>query len=414
MNYDYDVLIVGGGLVGGSLALALGNTPLRIGVIESIPEEKRLASSAGDRALALAWGSSLILDQIGVWQGAEKKATPIRHIHVSDRGHFGKLRMSAQREGVPALGYVATARTLEEEVAARLNQSPVTMICPASVVGLKACGEAVHVSLREGDKSINLTARLLVAADGGNSTVRQLLEIGQAIGDYAQTAIVTEVETGKSSDFTAYERFTPTGPLAFLPVAKKRYSVVWTQKAAGAAALLAMPEKEFTDHLQSAFGYWLGKIALASRRQAFPLKLIRAERMTGERVVLVGNAMHQLHPVAGQGLNLGLRDIAMLAEMLTARLEFGEDIGEKAFLERYAQARQADLNRVIRFTDTTVRIFSTDFFPAAFARNAGLLALDRFQPGKRLLAQYAMGLGNRIPRFGPPLKINPWFQELPL
>ncbi len=400
MNYDYDVLIVGGGLVGGSLALALADTALRIGVIESVPEDKRIASSAGDRALALAWGSAQILGQVGVWQGAEKKAAPIRHIHVSDQGYFGKLRMSAEREGVPALGYVATARTLEEEVALRLSQSPVTMICPASVIGLKAGSEAVHVSLREGNESINLTARLLVAADGGNSTVRKLLEIGQSIRDYGQTAIVTEVNTGKSGDFTAYERFTPVGPLAFLPVAKKRYSVVWTQKADDAAELLAMPDSAFTDRLQSAFGYWLGKIALASRRQAFPLKLIRAERMADERVVLIGNAMHQLHPVAGQGLNLGLRDVAMLAEMLVARLAFGEDIGERTFLERYAQARQADLDRVIRFTDSTVRIFSTDFAPVALARNAGLLALDRFQPGKRLLAQYAMGLGNRIPRFG--------------
>ncbi len=400
MNYDYDVLIVGGGLVGGSLALALADTALRIGVIEAVPEDKRIASSAGDRALALAWGSAQILGQVGVWQGAEKKAAPIRHIHVSDQGYFGKLRMSAEREGVPALGYVATARTLEEEVALRLSQSPVTMICPASVIGLKAGSEAVHVSLREGNESINLTARLLVAADGGNSTVRKLLEIGQSIRDYGQTAIVTEVNTGKSGDFTAYERFTPVGPLAFLPVAKKRYSVVWTQKADDAAELLAMSDSAFTDRLQSAFGYWLGKIALASRRQAFPLKLIRAERMADERVVLIGNAMHQLHPVAGQGLNLGLRDVAMLAEMLVARLAFGEDIGERTFLERYAQARQADLDRVIRFTDSTVRIFSTDFAPVALARNAGLLALDRFLPGKRLLAQYAMGLGNRIPRFG--------------
>ena len=237
MTYDYDVLIVGGGLVGGSLALALGNTALRIGIIESIAEEKRITSSAGERALALAWGSAQILEQIGVWQGAGKKAAPIRHIHVSDRGHFGKLRMSAEREGVPALGYVATARALEEEVAARLKQSPVSLICPASVAGLKAGGEAVHVCLRTGTESTNLTARLLVAADGGNSTVRKLLEIGQTVRDYGQTAIVTEVATGKSSDYTAYERFTPVGPLAFLPVAKKRYSGVWTQKADDAADL---------------------------------------------------------------------------------------------------------------------------------------------------------------------------------
>jgi len=399
MNYDYDVLIVGGGLAGGSLALALCGKGLRVAVIESVAEERRRASSAGERALALSWGAAQILDQIGVWRGAEKKSAPIRHIHVSDRGHFGKLRMSAEREGVPALGYVATAKVLEDEIAAGLAASPVSVICPACVVGLKAGGAAVHASVRRGDESLNLTARLLVAADGGNSTVRNLLEIGQSSRDYAQTAIVTEVETGRGSDFTAYERFTPAGPLALLPVGKKRYSVVWTHKTDDAADLLGLPEGEFVEQLQSAFGYWLGRITLAARRQGFPLKLIRAQRIADERVVLIGNAAHQLHPVAGQGLNLGLRDVALLAEMLIARLSFGEDIGEKAFLERYAQARQDDLDRVIQFTDSTVRLFSNDYAPVALARNVGLLALDRFVPGKRLLTRYAMGLGSRIPRF---------------
>lgn len=399
MNYDFDLLIVGGGLVGGSLALALRDTSLRIAVIEATAERERIASSAGDRALALAWGSSQILDQIGIWHAAEKKSAPILHIHVSDRGHFGKLRMSAEREGVPALGYVATARALEEEIAAALRASSIYALCPGRVVGLKAGGEAVHVSLMKGDESLNLTARLIVAADGGNSTVRKLLEIGQSIRDYGQTAIVTEVETARSSDFTAYERFTQEGPLAFLPLDWKRYSVVWTLTTDNAGELLAVSDSAFEHQLQSAFGYWLGRIRLASRRQGFPLKLIRAQRMTDERVVLIGNAVHQLHPVAGQGLNLGLRDVAVLAEMLTAKMSFGEDIGEKSFIERYAAARQFDLDRVIQFTDSAVRVFSNDFLPMEFARNAGLLGLDRFKPGKHRLSRYAMGLGDRIPRF---------------
>jgi 2-octaprenyl-6-methoxyphenol hydroxylase len=372
---------------------------LRIAVIEAVSEARRKASTAGERALALAYGSTQILDQIGIWQAAEKKAAPIRHIHVSDRGHFGKLRMDAEREGVPALGYVATARTLEDEVAAALGLTSVTVICPASVVGLKAGGDAIHVCIKQADDNINLTARLLVAADGGNSTVRTLLEIGQSVRDYGQTAIVTEVETGRANDFTAYERFTSMGPLAFLPVGRKRYSVVWTQKTDDAADVLALSEQKFTQQLQAAFGFWLGKITLAAPRQGFPLKLIRSERMTDERVVLIGNAMHQLHPVGGQGLNLGLRDVALLAEMLQARLSFQEDIGDRAFLDRYAQARRDDLDRVIGFTDSTVQIFSNDFAPVALARNVGLLALDRWIPGKRLLTHYAMGLGERIPRF---------------
>ena len=399
MRCDYDVLIVGGGLAGGSLALALGRTRLRVALVESIPEDVRLASSAGERALALAWGSAQILDQIGVWQEAEKKSTPIRHIHVSDRGHFGKLRMSAEQEGVSALGYVVTARTLEDGIASALSVSPVSVICPASVVGLKSDREAIHVSLKRGGNDLNLTARLVVAADGGNSTIRKLLGIGQSQRDYGQTAIVTEVETTRSSDYTAYERFTPVGPLALLPVGRKRYSVVWTQKSEDAQDVIGMSEALFVKCLQSEFGFRLGRITLAASRQGFPLKLIRADRMTDERVVLVGNAVHQLHPVAGQGLNLGLRDVALLVEMLEARLAFGKDIGEKSFLGRYAQARWGDHDRVIGFTDSAVRIFSNEFAPLAMARNVGLLGLDRYAPAKRLIARYAMGLGGRIPRF---------------
>jgi 2-octaprenyl-6-methoxyphenol hydroxylase len=398
MTYDFDVLIVGGGLVGGSLALALGQTALRVALIESLPEAQRLASSAGDRALALAWGSTQILDQIGIWREAEMQSAPIRHIHVSDRGHFGKLRMSAEQEGVPALGYVVTARALEGAVAAALPHSLVTLICPASVIGLKAGCDAIHASLRQGEGSVNLTARLLVAADGGDSSVRKLLEIGQSVRDYGQTAIVSEVSVSRASDFTAYERFTVDGPLAFLPVGNKRYSVVWTQKTEEAGDLLAMSDDAFTQRLQAAFGHWLGRIAPTARRQGFPLKLVRALHMTHERVILIGNAAHQLHPVAGQGLNLGLRDVALLAEMLASRVLFKEDIGDQGFIDRYARARLGDLDKVIQFTDSTVRLFSNDFAPLAYARNLGLLGLDRFTPGKQQLARYAMGIGSRIPR----------------
>ena len=400
MNYDYDLLIVGGGLVGGSLALALRGSPLRIGVIESVPEAQRRASAAGDRALALAWGSAQILDQLGVWRAAETKAVPIKEIHVSDRGHFGKVRLSAQREGVPALGYVLTARVLEDEIVSALRRDCATVHCPARLIGVKAGSDAVHVSLKEGDENLNLTARLLVGADGGNSTVRKLLEIGQSVRDYQQTAIVTEVTTERSNGYVAYERFTASGPLAFLPVDKKKSSVVWTQRAADAEELLAVSEAEFRERLQSTFGYWLGRIFLASDRQGFPLKLIRAQRMSEARVVLIGNAVHQLHPVAGQGFNLGLRDVALLAEMLLARLAFNEDIGEKTFLEGYVRARQDDLSHVIHFTDSMVRFFSNDFWPLVIVRNMGLLALDGWGYGKHFLAQHAMGLGKRIPRFG--------------
>lgn len=398
MNHDFDILIAGGGLVGGSLALALRATGLRIGVLESQTNAQRLTSPAGERALALSWGSSQILDQLGIWRGAASQAMPITRIHVSDRGHFGKVRMSARSVDMPALGYVARARILEEEIVGGLALSSVKVVCPARVVGVKAGHDAVYVSLIREKESMNLSARLLVAADGGHSTVRSLLEIGQTVRDYGQTAIVCEVETERNNQGVAYERFTNTGPLAFLPVGKKRCSVVWSLKPEDAQELAAVSEQEFTARLQAAFGYWLGAVSLATSRQCFPLKLIRAERMVDDRVVLVGNAMHQLHPVAGQGFNLGLRDVAVLAERIVAQLGFGEDIGARPFLDRYAAARRNDLAGVIRMTDGMVRLFSTDDLITARARNLGLLALDNVQFAKRLLMVYAMGRGQGISR----------------
>jgi len=396
MNYDFDVLIVGGGLVGGSLALALRDAPLRLGIVEALTETQRQALTAGDRALALARGTVQILDRLGVWQDVAAKAMPIRHIHVSDRGRFGKTRLHALEKGVDALGHVIVARTLEDRIAGELRGLDAELLCPARIIGLKAGGDGVCVTLKKGDECLNLTAALVVAADGGNSTVRRLLGIEQSVRDYGQTAIVTEVRTEADVNFTAYERFTTSGPLALLPLERRKCSVVWTMKSQDADELLGESDSNFTARLQSAFGYWLGRIRLASKTQGFPLKLIQAEKMADERVLLIGNAMHQIHPVTGQGFNLGLRDAAFLAERLFTRLAFKEDIGEKAFLDRYVRSRQRDLANTIHFTDGLIRAFCTEFPPLALARNAAMIALDCLPPAKRLLARHAMGYGFRL------------------
>lgn len=399
-RFDYDLVIVGGGLVGGSLALALQQAPLRIAVIEASTESERRASPAGDRALALARGSTQILDRLGLWPAIEPAARAITRIHVSDRGHIGKTRIDAAHEGVKALGYVATARRIEDLIVTALQQASPELLQPARVIGLKAGEECICVTLKRGEEHINLTSRLVVAADGSDSSVRKLLDIGQTVRDYGQTAVVIEVATEQDPCGTAYERFTPSGPLAVLPIGDRRCSVVWTLRSAEAEDVMAWPEAMFLDLLQRTFGNWLGRLALASPRQRFPLKLVQAARMTDQRVVLIGNALHQLHPVAGQGFNLGLRDAAQLAEALITRAGFGEDIGDAAFLNRYAASRKRDLDRVIFFTDSLIRIFSTEFPPLALARNLGLLALDFWPGAKRMLARHAMGLGERMPRFG--------------
>jgi 2-octaprenyl-6-methoxyphenol hydroxylase len=391
MLYDYDLLIGGGGLAGNCLALALKDCGLKIAIIEACSREQLHNSPAGDRALALAAGTVAKLEELGVWQAVKKQATAIKHIHVSDQGHFGKTRLSAQQEGVEALGYVITARDIESHVAKLVAEAGISQYCPARIIGLSSDSHAVHVSLRQADESVNLTAKLLVGADGGESTVRKLLEIPQHKTDYGQTAIVTTVKTFLPHQNTAYERFTAFGPLALLPQGNYQASVVWTRSHEQAADLMACSEKYVITQLQDCFGYRLGELTLAAPRRAFPLTLIRAEQMMAERTVIIGNAVHQLHPVAGQGFNLGLRDVVQLADMLMTEQKNARDVGAADFLQHYAKLRQQDHNRVINLTDSLVKLFSTPSLPIAAARNIGLALLDHIPPAKKLLARQAMG-----------------------
>ena len=400
LQHDYDLLIAGGGLAGNCLALALKETGLRIAIIEANVHEQLRASPAGDRALALAAGTVKMLDALGIWQGVSQAATAIKNIHISDRGHFGKVRLSAQKENVAALGYVITAREIETHVASLVNQANIELICPARVVGLMSGNNAVNVSLKRGDEPLNLSAKLLIGADGGNSSVRKLLNITQQVTEYGQTALVTTVKSSIPHKNTAYERFTASGPLALLPVENNHCAVVWTRTNEDADALMSGGEADFLAELQECFGYRLGELTLAAPRRAFPLSLIRAEKMVADRTVIIGNAAHQLHPVAGQGFNLGLRDVVQLAEMITEQHEATKDIGAPDFLKTYAESRQKDHDRTIAFTDNVVRIFSSDWLALAAARNIGLALLDHIPAAKALLTRHAMGLAGRLPRLG--------------
>ncbi len=398
MRDDFDIIVVGGGLVGGCLALALESSGLHVLVVESASDEERKLSPAGDRAIALAYGSFLILKQLGIWAGVEPSTMPIKKIHVSDQGHFGKTRLSSQQEGVEALGYVVKARVLEDYIYNKLTESSVELICPAQVTDLESGTDGVGISLKHGEQSLSLTTKLTVGADGGNSTVRRLLGIDKKIIDYGQTAIATTVKPEIDHEFTAFERFTPSGPLAFLPTDDRCCSVIWTRTTNDAKELMRMSGAEFIESLQSCFGYRLGALALKGPRGAFPLQLVRVERMVSERVVLVGNAVHQLHPVAGQGLNLGLRDIAQLAELILGIDGQNDDPGGAGLLQQYAKIRQRDHNMAAGMTDGLVRIFASERFPFTFVRNVALQVLDHCPWSKHAFALYAMGLGGRVPR----------------
>lgn len=400
MQQNVDLLIVGGGLAGNCLALALKDSGLRLLIVEANTRAQQQASPAGDRALALAAGTVTMLESLGIWQGISQEATAIKTIHISDQGHFGKTRLSARNEQVEALGYVISARDIEGHVAHLVSEANIELISPARLVGLMSGAEEVNASLKLAKEASTLSAKLLVGADGGMSSVRNLLEIPQTTSHYGQTALVTTVRTSLPNRHTAYERFTTSGPLALLPVAGNYSSVVWTRTNEDAEALMSGSEDDFINELQQCFGYKLGSLSLAAPRRAFPLSLIRARQMVSGRAVIIGNAVHQLHPVAGQGFNLGLRDVVALAEMLIEQVKQGKDIGADGFLKAYAEARQKDHDRTILFTDQLVRIFSNNRAALSAARNVGLTLLDHLPVAKSLLSRHAMGLAGRLPRLG--------------
>ena len=391
MQHEYDLVIVGSGLAGNCLALMLKNTGLRIAIVEAATREELHASPAGDRALALAAGTVQTLNTLGLWQGISKTATAIKHIHISDQGHFGKTRLSAQKEQVEALGYVISARDIETHIANLVSESTIELIAPARVVGLMSSDNEIFINLKQGTESLNITAKLLVGADGGLSSVRQLMGITQNVTEYEQTALVTTIKSSLANNNTAYERFTASGPLALLPVGSHSCSVVWTRKDEDAQALMLGSEADFIAELQQCFGYKLGQLSLTAPRRAFPLSLIRAEKMVIDRTVIIGNAAHQLHPVAGQGFNLGFRDVVQLAEQLIKQHETNNDIGDASFLNTYANTRKKDHDRTIGFTNTVVNVFSNEWLALVTARNIGLTLLDYIPTVKSMLTRQAMG-----------------------
>ncbi len=398
-----DVAIVGGGMVGLSLAAALSRLPLDVVVIEPVPAGEAGQPSFDSRTSALSNGTRRILEGLGVWRSVAAEATPIKRIHVSDRGRFAFARLSAEQQGVPALGYTLENRLLGAALWRAMSAAPrVKILSPAQVTRVTPGAERVDLAV-EGCGETGVSARLVVAADGAKSAVREAFGIDATVWDYGQHAVIANVAAGRFHDFVAYERFTPTGPIAVLPLADGRCTIVWTLAPDAAREALALDDAAFLAAFQERFGHRLGQFTRVGKRHAYPLALTRSERQVAPRAVIIGNAAQGLHPIAGQGFNLGLRDVATLAEVIADEVRASGaamDPGSPAVLERYADWRRADRRTVIAFTDGLVRLFGNPLAPVAAARSAGLLLFDLLPPAKDAFARVTMGLAGRVPKLG--------------
>jgi 2-octaprenyl-6-methoxyphenol hydroxylase len=416
---DADVLIAGGGMVGLSLALALADAALTVIVVDSLPAAEREAVGYDGRSSAIAEGSRRVLDGIGVWNRMAPEACPILDIRVSDArvGHPASLLFlhydhrqleppaAAKRRAAPAgrpspMGYIVEnlviRRALLAAIAARRG---IRHLAPAQAVSFTREAGQARIALADGR---SLTGRIVIAADGRGSPMRKAAGIRLTEWEYPQSGIVCTIGHELSHQNVAHEHFLPSGPFAVLPMIDDenghRSSIVWTEKRDLVPAIMALSADDFAAEIQRRFGDSLGRIRLLGQRWAYPLKLQHAMGYVGDRLALVGDAAHAIHPIAGQGLNLGLRDVAALAETLVDAHRLGLDIGVGEPLERYERWRRFDNLMLLAATDLLNRLFSNDIAPIRLARDLGLGLVNRMPPLKRLFMRHAMGMVGDLPR----------------
>jgi 2-octaprenyl-6-methoxyphenol hydroxylase len=406
---DFDVLIAGGGLVGGSLAIALAGTSCRVGLVEAVPPDSSAQPSFDDRTIALSRGSYRILNQLEVWPLIADAVWPIHKIHVSEQKRFGTALIAADEQGIPELGFVIKSRQLGQALWQKLGELPtVTTFCPARVAATEVEATTRSVTLT-GDKVVSINTQLLVVADGARSELRGALGIKASDRDYGQVAVVANIQVdARHAGHIAYERFTPEGPLAILPGQNGLYTVVLARSSDSAPTVMAMSDKDMLDLVQSSFGFRLGRFTRLGKRYAYPLHLVTADRIIAERAVVIGNAANGLHPVAAQGFNLGLRDVASLGEVIAdgyGMQAAAFDPGAAAVLAKYSDWRQSDQSKVVGFTDSLIRLFGIPGAPVSIGRGVGLAAFDLLPGAKRELARQTMGLSGRLTRLARGLRL---------
>lgn len=385
-----DVIVAGGGMVGAAAALALAHEGFDVGLVETrAPDPWKESDEPDLRVVALAPSSARLLDQLGVWQSIRQaRCSPYRHMHVWDAGHGATLDFDATDLDIDTLGWIVENRLVQHALWQAMDAAGIRRVCPAQVVDFAASDDGVHVTLEDGR---DLDARLLLAADGASSPLRAMAGIGTRGRDYAQRGVVAHVGFERGHAETAWQRFLPGGPLALLPLADGRCSIVWTLPEARARDVLALDDAGFRDALGVASDLRLGRVTSCTPRAAFPLRLLLAERFHAQRLALVGDAAHVVHPLAGQGVNLGLRDVATLRDAVTLAQRDGRDIGSETVLRRYARRRRSAATLDAWSFDALERVHSARFERLAMLRGLGMRAVDRIGPIKRRLAAHAAG-----------------------
>ena len=383
----FDVVIVGGGMAGATAALAIKKTSptLHIAVIEAFAPKSQAHPSFDDRSIALADQSVQYLKQFNLFNADWPFAEAIKQVHVSDRGHFGKTSLHHQDYKTNALGYVVEVNPFGAYLHQQLAKTDIQLYCPATINELKQTQDSVELTLND---ETQLCGKLLVVADGAQSPTRKQLNIGFDSLAYEQGALIANIEVEGGHSGQAFERFTEHGPMALLPMTQNRYSLVWCMPNAHLEHYKTLEPDAFIAELQAAFGYRAGVFKQVGMRAQYPLVLGRVEQLVHHRSVLIGNAAHAIHPIAGQGFNLGLRDIQALVELIASEQHV---LGEHAFTQAYNRARAQDIKTVMTLTDALVRLFSNSSRLLALGRSCGLLAMSLSENLKAPLAKQLMG-----------------------
>ncbi len=404
---SYDIVIAGGGMIGTSLALALAPLGLRVAVVEAIARKEDQQPSFDDRSTALSRSTQHMFEAMGLWGAVVNASTPIANIHVSDKGRFGFSHIDAAEQGVEALGYVVINRVLGQVLQSSLDAADnVDVFCPARIESITLGPEHASATLSSGGGEQTLNSKLLVAADGANSSVREMMGISAQKREYGQRAVIGNLLPEVKLNHRAFERFTPQGPLAVLPIADDRAGFVWTVDEHDAERVMALADDEFLTEFQEEFGYRLGQFSRVGARASYPLILSKAVRLIATRSVLVGNAAHGLHPVSAQGFNLGMRDVAALCDCIADAGVTGSDPGGAQLLDRYAEWRRSDQKKLVHFTDNLVRLFGSSRPGLRTLRNIGMIGFDLIPGVRSIFARHTMGLAGELPRLsrGVPIR----------